>query len=321
MELVPPGPRPRRFQPRGGTCLYVSTFYAHRARARCRCGRISRDDGVAHQRGMIRSVREFTARSFVSGALVVGCAAMGVAGCGAAGSSVTKTAARDFAQDVNLRTRDVPGAHVSPGSRGSSEEPFALARCSGRGKPSGLPVAREVSPSISAPHAFIASAVVVERSAAAAAAELAPFASASGRACLIRGLGAAVTSQGQTTETSFAVGGKSVLVPTALGPGAAALHVLAELSHAEPSKGIDAETQKLLRRLELTPAGKRRAERERRLLERHLGEKVPPFHVSFAMFRVGPADIALFSIGGPISPALERRLLLLLHSRAVTHKL
>lgn len=245
---------------------------------------------------------------------------MGVAGCGVAGSSVTKTAARDFAQAVNLRTRDVPGSHVSPGSHGSSEEPFALARCSGR-EPSGRPVVREVSPSLSAPHAFIASAVVVERSAAAAAAELAPFASASGRACLIRGLGAAVTSEGQTTETSFAVGGTSASVPTALGPGAAALHVLAELSHAAPSKGIDPETQKLLRRLERTPAGKRRAERERRLLERHLGEKVPPFHVSFAMFRVGPADIALFSIGGSISPTLERRLLLLLHSRAVTHKL
>jgi hypothetical protein len=270
---------------------------------------------------MIWSVRVFTARSFVSGALVVGCAAMGVAGYAAAGSSVTKTAARDFAQAVNLRASDVPGAHVSTGSRGSSEEPFALARCSGRGKPPGRPVALEVSPSLDAPHAFVASVVVVERSDAAAAAELAPFASASGRACLIRGLGEAVTSEGQTTETSFAVGGTSVPVPTALGPGAAALHVLAELSHAKPRKEISAETRKLLRRLERTPKGKRRAERERRLLEKHLGEKVPPFHVSFAMFRVGPADIALFSIGGLISPSLERRLLLLLHSRAVTHKL
>jgi len=268
---------------------------------------------------MIRSVRGFTARSFVSGALVVGCAATGLAGCGAADPSVTKTAARDFALAVNLRARDVPGAHVSPGSRASSEEPFTLARCSGRGKPSGPPIAREVSPTLSAPHEFIGSAVVVERSAAAAAAEMAPFTSASGRACLIRGLGAAVVSEGQTTETSFAVGGTSVPVPTALGHGAAALHVLAQLSHTEPSKVIEAETQKRLRRLERTPAGKRRAARERRLL--HLGEKVPPFHVSFAMFRVGPADIALFSIGEAISPALERRLLLLLHSRAVTHKL
>jgi hypothetical protein len=273
---------------------------------------------------MIRSVRGFTARSFVSGALVVGCVAMGVAGCGAAGSSVTETAARDFAQAVNLRASDVPGAHVSPketGSRGSTEEPFALAKCLGRGKPSSSPVAREVSPSLAAPHAFVASVVVVERSDVAATAELTPFASSSGRACLTRELGEAVTSEGQTTETSFAVGGTSVPVPTALGPGAAALHVLAELSHAEPSKEISAETQKLLRRLERTPKGKRRADRERRLLERHLGEKVPPFHISFAMFRVGPADIALFSIGGSISPSLERRLLLLLHSRAVAHQL
>lgn len=271
--------------------------------------------------GMIWLARALEARSFVSGALIVGCAAMGVAGCGAAGPTVTKSAARDFAQAVNLRASDVPGAHVTPGSRGSTEEPFALARCSGRGKPSGRPVAREVSPSLSAPHAFVVSAVVVERSAAAAAAELAPFASASGRACLIRELGAAVTSEGQTTETSFAVGGTSVPVPTALGPDAASLHVLAELSHPEPNRGIAPETRRLLRRLERTHAGKRRAERERRLLERHLGEKVPPFHVSFAMFRVGPADIALASVGGLISPALERRLLLLLHSRAVTHKL
>src|SRR5580704_16948006 len=40
------GPRPRRFQPRGGTCLYVPTFYAPRARQVC--GRSSREEVVVH---------------------------------------------------------------------------------------------------------------------------------------------------------------------------------------------------------------------------------------------------------------------------------
>lgn len=298
--------------------MYVRTFYADRPD---KSSLLQQREGGGSRRGMIRPVGRFAPRWPAYGALVAGGAAVILAGCGGTGSSVTKAAALEFARAVNLRASDVPGARVSPQehrSTGTTEEPVDL-ECSSRGKSSSSPVAREVR-SLETPHAFVVSFVVVERSDAAAAAALAPFASSSGRVCLIRSLGATVTSEGESTESSFAVSGTSVPVPSALGPGAAALHVLAAVSH-ETSKGIGAETQRFLRRLERTPNGKRLAERDRRALGRHRNEKPPPFHVSLAIFRVGPADIALFTVGRSISPSLERRLLLLLHSRAVAHAL
>gem|GEM_PF-4047892 len=47
-----------------------------------------------------------------------------------------------------------------------------------------------------------------------------------------------------------------------------------------------------------------------------------PFHVNAAMFRVGATDVVLLSLGrSELPPDVESHLLLLLHSRAVAHKL
>jgi hypothetical protein len=272
---------------------------------------------------MIGPVGVLGGRSVGSIALVAACT-VSLTGCGGSGSSVTRTAALAFAHAVNLRVSDVPGAQVlpkEPGSHSSTKELFDPFKCVGAGELPSSPVAFDASPAFAAHAALVASGVVVERSDVAAAAELAPFASARGRACLIRSMGASVTSEGATTQTSVAVSGTSVPVPAALGPGAGAIQVLAEPPHEDTSKELRVRVQRFLRHLEHTPGDKRKAEKDRRALEQHPTEKAPPFHVGFAMFRLGPADIILFSIGHAISPALERRLLLLLHSRAVAHKL
>ena len=221
--------------------------------------------------------------SLVLAALVAGCLTSAVAASGIASTPITKAEAVAFAQAVNLRAGDLPGATELPAgheSTGASqdEEP----RCARPRRMLRRPLYAEAS-LLSDPDAiFVASAVGVMRTEALAEAELSALASPRGRVCLARALGEVVSVEGEKRLTSVPIKVTFVPVAKTLGPGAIGLHVLAKLPH--------------------TP-------------------KTAVLHADEVLFRVGPAEIFFLTLGVRRFPtATEARLLSLLYSRAEEYK-
>ncbi len=225
--------------------------------------------------------------------LIAGGVTIAVAGSGSASTKVTKAQAVAFAQAVNLRASDLPGAKTFPMGElsghpiGASREEQLL--CSQSKVPSRR-VGGAASALSGAGYPFVASVVLVMRSEAFAKAEVVALSTGRGHACLARQLGRVESVEGERKVTSFAAKVTFVPVAKALGPGAIALHVLAEL-----------------------PPAHEKDERQ---------SKATFTHVDAAIFRVGPAEIFFLTFGvRPFPPATEDRLLTLLHSRAEAHKL
>jgi len=229
--------------------------------------------------------------------LIAGGVTIAVAGSGSASTKVTKAQAVAFAQAVNLRESDLPGAkaysfgeHFERSfehSIGASRDEELLC---GQSKIPSRRVGGAASALSGAGYPFVASVVLVMRSEAFAKAEVAALSTGRGHACLARQLGRVESVEGEKKVTSFTAKVTFVPVAKALGPGAIALHVLAEL-----------------------PPAHEKDERQ---------SKATFTHVDAAIFRVGPAEIFFLTFGvRPFPSATEGRLLSLLYSRAKAHKL
>jgi hypothetical protein len=256
---------------------------------------------------MIRPVRRGAVFLLVLVALAAGSATVGLAESASASTSFTKAEAVAFARAVNLRASDLPGAEVIPHSfggtihvegsegAGSQGDPFSCGRNGKLNPPAGGGVS-----SLITHWGFVASLVLVARSEARAAAEAVALESRQGRACLARTLGEAESVEGNKKVTSFAVKAAFVPVANVLGPGAVAVHVLAELP---PLIELEENLRRTPRRKPPKP-------------------KATFLHIDAAFFRVGPAEVAFLTLGTrQFPPATEGRLLALLHSRAEAHKL
>jgi len=230
-------------------------------------------------------------------ALIAGGVTIAVAGSGNASASITKAQAVAYAKAVNLRASDLAAAkaysfgehfeHSAEHSIGASPEEQLLC---GQSKMPSRRVGGAASALSGARYPFVASVVLVMRSEAFAKAEVAALSTRRGHACLARQLGRVVSVEGEKKVTSFAAKVTFVPVAKALGPGAIALRVLAEL-----------------------PPAHEKDERQ---------SKATFTHVDAAIFRVGPAEVFFLTFGvRPFPPASENRLLMLLHSRAEAHKL
>lgn len=235
---------------------------------------------------MIGHVRRILTVSLILAALGGGHDARALAPPDSAIAAITKTEALAFAQAVNLRASDLEGAmRLSAGEPSEESSPGDGLHCGRIGELRSRPLAREAS-LLDDHDELVVSGVVVLESRALAEAQLAALGSPRGRVCLARELGETVSGDG---ITSFAI--KVTVVPVArvLGRGAIGLHVLAE------------------QQVELHPGV-----RHRTLV-----------HTDAVLFRVGPAEILFYTLGGrrQFPAATEGRLLTLLHSRAETHKL
>ena len=230
-------------------------------------------------------------------ALIARGVTIAVAGSCNASASITKAQAVAYAKAVNLRASDLPGAkaysfgehleHSVEHSIGASREEQLL--CSQSKMPSRR-VGGAASALSGAGYPFVASVVLVLRSEAFAKAEVAALSTERGHACLARQLGRVESVEAEKKVTSFAAKVTFVPVAKALGPGAIALRVLAELPPAHEKDGTQSEATFT--------------------------------HVDAAIFRVGPAEVFFLTFGvRPFPPATENRLLTLLHSRAEAHKL
>ncbi len=220
-------------------------------------------------------------------ALAAGGATIALAAPDRANTPITKTEALTFAQAVNLRASDLAGSKVFPSGESSEDSsPGDGLHCGRLGKLRSRPVAREASLLVDN-YEFVFSGVVVLPSEALAEAQLAALSSRGGRVCLARELGETLSGPG---ITSFAIKVTVVAVAKILGPGAIGLHVLAE------------------QQVESPPSGRRRK---------------TFIHTDAVLFRVGPAEILFYTLGGErqFPAATEGRLLSLLHTRAETHRL
>jgi hypothetical protein len=238
---------------------------------------------------MIWQVLRRAALLFVFIAFAAGGATIALASSGSSTSTrVTKAQAQAFAQAVNLRASDLPGATALKGAIfGSEAVQYEALKCGLQGRPGVVPIGGGES-WLTNSRARVGSIVVVAPSDYFAEAELAGLQSHGGRTCLARALGRALSfERHHKTERSHTV--KVAIVPIGEHVGGVhlAIYVLAELPPIEGAKP------------------------ERRYI-----------NVDAAFFRVGPADVAFFALGATRFPAAtEIQLLALLHSRAEANKL
>jgi len=254
---------------------------------------------------MIRLVQRIVVRSLAL--VVLAAVAMTIAvaeSCGAR-APITKAQAVAFAQAVNLRAGDLPGAEALPQSvnAGSTESTSHVEVFScGRKIHSQIhsPYLGGASSLLADRYAFMASVVLVAPSDALAKANAAALASRRGRTCLARVVGEAETVEGKKTVTSHTIRATFVPVAKLLGPEGIAVHVITRPpALGEPEAGP--------RR---TPKG------------RVPKSKGPLLYIDATFFRVRSAEILFLTFGGRrFPPAIEGRLLALLHSRAEAYRL
>lgn len=239
---------------------------------------------------MIRAVRRIAAVLLVLLALAAGGVTIALARSGSTSKPITHAEADAFAQAVNLKASDLPRATALRGAIfGPGAVQYEAIKCGRRGN--GIATVGGGESWLSSDQGNVASIVAVVPSQQLAETGLALIGSRRGRICLGRALGRALTfERHHALERSHAV--KVTFLPVAklLGGGAIAVHVLAKLPPIE----------------EENPPPKPKA--------RYI-------NVDAAFFRVGPAVVAFLALGSRLPPATEIRLLALLHSRAVAHKL
>jgi hypothetical protein len=217
-----------------------------------------------------------------------------------ASTPITKAQAVAFAQAVNLKVGELPGAEALPTAvERSREEPVERElRCGRHGKPLSRPLLSEASALI-APYGLLASGVVVMRSEALAEAVSATLTSRRARACLVRSLGGSLRVEGEKTVRSHAVKVGWVSLAKTLGPRAFALHILAKLPSIEVPPSLRHELKKPLPKPKATFT-----------------------HIDATFFRAGPAEIVLLRIGTkPFPPSDESQALSMLYSHAEENKL
>jgi hypothetical protein len=208
---------------------------------------------------------------------------------------ITRAQALAYAKAVNLRASDLPGATSIKGEIfGREAVQYEALKCGLQSRPGIVPVGggeswltnrRALADSVVA---GVGSLVVVAPSNYYAEVEIAGLQSRGGHTCLARALGRALAfeTHGQS-ESSHTV--KVTVVP--IGKYVAGVHLdIHVLAKLPPIEGVKPEARYI--------------------------------NVDAAFFRVGPADIAFFALGGTRFPAAtERRLLSLLYARAEAHKL
>jgi hypothetical protein len=241
---------------------------------------------------MIRPVLRRVALLLVLVALADGGVTIALARSGSGSTPVTKAEADAFAQAVNLRVSDLPGATALHGAIfGPGAVQYEALRCGRQGKLGVDPVGGGEA-WLTDSQRSVASIVAVAPSEHVAKTALATLGSRRGRTCLTRALGRALTfERHHELERSHAV--KVTFVPVAklIGGRAVAIHVLAKLPPIEEEN--------------LSPK-----------------PKVRYIDVDAAFFRVGPAEVAFLALGATqLPPATEVHLLALLHSRAEAHEL
>lgn len=238
---------------------------------------------------MIRQVLRRAVLLLVFVAFAIGGATIALASSGSSTSrQITKAQAQTFAQTVNLRASDLPGATALKGAIfGPEAVQYEALKCGLQSRPGIVAVGGGES-WLADSRAQVGSLVVVAPSDHFAEAEIAGLQSHDGRTCLARALGRALSfERHHQIERSHTVKVAAVSVGEHVGGVPLAIHVLAELPPIEGAKP------------------------KRRYI-----------NVDAAFFRVGPADVAFFALSANRFPtASEIRLLALLHSRAEAHKL
>jgi hypothetical protein len=221
-------------------------------------------------------------------ALIAGGVTIALAGPGSSSTPITKAQAQAFAQAVNLRASDLPGAKALKGAIfGSEAVQYEALKCGLQGRP-GIVPAGGGELWLADSRAQVGSIVVVAPSDYFAEVEIAGLQSQGGRTCLGRALGRALSfERHHKTESSHTV--KVAVVP--IGKYVAGVHLdIHVLAKLPPIEGVKPEARYI--------------------------------NVDAAFFRVGPADIAFFALGATrFPPATEIQLLTLLHSRAEAHRL
>ncbi|HTB50486.1 MAG TPA: hypothetical protein VK701_05865 [Solirubrobacteraceae bacterium] len=221
------------------------------------------------------------------------------------GKPITVAQALPFIRAVNLQPSDLPGSGPFVGEAGSPPEGAelqGLLHCGHRGKPRSRAVAAERSVLEDRSGDWIGelvgSIVIVMPSDALAKAEIATLQSPSGRACMAHDLRSSALGSGGPDGPVYAISLTSAPVAHMLGQEAVVLRLLARLQRlplVRPHRG-----------------GHRLSE--------------PPAKLVYsveAIFRVGAADIAFYTLGEhrrfPV--ATESRLLTLLYDRARAREL
>jgi hypothetical protein len=243
-------------------------------------------------------VPRIAAISLILVSLLAGGVTLALAGSGRASAPITRAEAGRFAQAVNLKATDLPGATALRAIFGPEAVQYEALKCGRRGK--GVATVGGGESWLSSSYGNVGSIVAVVPSQQLARTALALIGSSRGRICLSRALGRAYSferhphhrsSSGEPPHeivTSHAVQVTFVPVAKLLGGGAIALHVLAKLP----------------------PIG-----------EKYPRPKARYVNVNAAIFRDGPTVIAFLALGGPLPLATEIHLLALLHSRAEAHTL
>lgn len=240
---------------------------------------------------MIRPVLRRAVILFVFLAFAAGGVTIALAGLGS--TPITKAQAETFAQAVNLRASDLPGATVLQGFFSPDAVQYKALKCGRQRKGGRYPVGGGeswLSDSQGNAAEIIGSIIVVAPNQNVAEAKLATLGSRHGRACLARALGRALTfERHHRLEWSHTVKATFLPVVKLGGDRTIAIHVLAKLPLIEGE----------------SPSPKRRAKY---------------INVEAAFFRAGPAEVAFLALGATrFPPATEAHLLTLLHSRAEAH--
>ena len=198
-----------------------------------------------------------------------------------------------------LKPSDLPGSGPylgEPGSPPEGAEFQRLLHCGHRGKPRALAVGAGRSALADRYRTWIgelvASVVIVMPSEALAKAEIAALRTTRGRACMARDLRSSGLGSGGPESPVYRVSVTSVPVAHLLGEEAVVLHLLAKLRRSpgiRPDRG-----------------------------PRHSAPPAKLFYSVEAIFRVGAADIAFYTLSEQrrFPVATESRLLTLLHDRA-----
>jgi hypothetical protein len=245
-------------------------------------------------------------------AVVIGAPVLG--GCG--GSSViTKARALAYVRAVSLQPGDVSGFAPYYGEAGGRPEGPELQhkalRCGHGGHARGQAVAAQSALLTGRGEEVLASIVIVMPTEALARAEIATLRSRRGRACIAHELRLA---EAEGPQRSSVYASQIAVAPVArtLGNEATDVHLLARLQGA--------------RRTEAKPRRKCFGVGGTRKCFRRPPPMPPPklIYAIEAIFRVGAADIALYSLNARRrfpTAAIESHLLSLLHSRAKAHQL